>query len=60
MNWLLGLMDGADTVTATPCPGDEDLSFVAFVPGTDVVVTFMPAPELGVIFVDEIDDLHDP
>ncbi len=59
-NFLMTLAEGIAQEEAIPLPGDEDLSLVSFVPGTDLVVTYMPAPELDVVFIDSIEPLDDP
>jgi hypothetical protein len=41
-------------------PLDDDLSRVAFVPGADVAVTYMPWTEGGVLFVDLIEPIPVP
>jgi hypothetical protein len=58
-NFLLSLIDGAPAEDAIPLPGEEDLSVVSFVPGTDVVVTYMVVEELDRVFVDAIEPLTD-
>jgi hypothetical protein len=60
-DWLMLLFDTSpDPDDWVGVPIDDGISRVAFVPDTDVVVTYCPWPEGGVVFVDDIETLPRP
>jgi hypothetical protein len=58
VDWLTLLLDTSpDADDWVGVPLDDEVSRVAFVPETDIAVTYCPWPEGGVVFVDLIEPI---
>ena len=58
LHWLIDLMEDPESVHATPVPGQRLPVVTAFVPGTDVAVTYFIGRPFGVIVLLKIETVR--
>jgi hypothetical protein len=57
LHWLMDLMEDPDAVAATPVPGQRLPVVTAFVPGTDVAVTYFVGKPFQVVVLLKVESV---